>query len=356
MTDYTAANLALKAVCPNNEIICDQAGDPSVMVKIPKMTLRQLGLADSDEIHPAFIINGQTAECLYIGKYESVVRNGTGHSLPGVCPTYGITKEEAYEYCVPKGRGWHLVTKVERAMLAQLCKANGFLPKGNNDFGKHVSETTYTAIPATRGEDGTHVVETGTGPLSWYHDGTASGISNLNGNIWEWVGGMRLVYGELQMLPNNDGADIRNSQAPDSGLWRAISAEDGSYLVPDGKGTTPGSIKQSWNGGQWVWTARAAENPGLHWCNFESATHDETIGAKALLMLQILGAHPYDALGGAFEGFDFWSNTAEPETAFDYSGRWNSRYASSCFNASGSHPRDFKNDFAGFRVAYAEIG
>ena len=29
---------ALKAVCPNNEILLDNAGKPSVMVRIPKMT------------------------------------------------------------------------------------------------------------------------------------------------------------------------------------------------------------------------------------------------------------------------------------------------------------------------------
>lgn len=35
---------ALKAVCPNNEILLDNAGKPSVMVRIPKMTYAQLGI------------------------------------------------------------------------------------------------------------------------------------------------------------------------------------------------------------------------------------------------------------------------------------------------------------------------
>lgn len=37
---------ALKAVCPNNEILLDNAGKPSVMVRIPKMTYAQLGMGE----------------------------------------------------------------------------------------------------------------------------------------------------------------------------------------------------------------------------------------------------------------------------------------------------------------------
>ena len=44
---------ALKAVCPNNEILLDNAGKPSVMVRIPKMTYFMvsvlLDFCDDDE-------------------------------------------------------------------------------------------------------------------------------------------------------------------------------------------------------------------------------------------------------------------------------------------------------------------
>ena len=48
-------NLALP---PNNEIIYDDLGNPSVMVKIPKFTYEDLGLPGSGT-HPAFIVDGK---------------------------------------------------------------------------------------------------------------------------------------------------------------------------------------------------------------------------------------------------------------------------------------------------------
>ena len=40
MANFDLSNLALKAVCPNNEILYDDKGLPSIMVKIPKIFQR----------------------------------------------------------------------------------------------------------------------------------------------------------------------------------------------------------------------------------------------------------------------------------------------------------------------------
>ena len=42
--NFDLSNLALQAVCPGNELIYDDKGLPSVMVKIPKMTYADLGI------------------------------------------------------------------------------------------------------------------------------------------------------------------------------------------------------------------------------------------------------------------------------------------------------------------------
>lgn len=55
--------------------------------------------------------------------------------------------------------------------------------------------------------------------------------------------GVRTVYGELQVMANNNGADAANSQGVSSTKWMAISADDGSYITPDGSGTTANSVK-----------------------------------------------------------------------------------------------------------------
>ena len=40
--NFDLSNLALQAVCPGNEILYDDKGMPSIMVKIPKQTYAQL--------------------------------------------------------------------------------------------------------------------------------------------------------------------------------------------------------------------------------------------------------------------------------------------------------------------------
>jgi hypothetical protein len=81
-------------------------------------------------------------------------------------------------------------------------------------------------------------VAAGTGPAAWSHDGTPFGVWDLNGNVWEWVGGLRLVDGEIQILPNNNAADGAADQSRASTAWRAI-LQDGSLVEPG----TPDTLK-----------------------------------------------------------------------------------------------------------------
>lgn len=71
---------------------------------------------------------------------------------------------------------------------------------------------------------------TGSGPASWYHDGTPFGVDSLNGNVWEWVGGLRVMNGEIQIIPDNNAAE-HVDQSASSTLWKAI-LQDGSLANP----------------------------------------------------------------------------------------------------------------------------
>ena len=105
---------------------------------------------------------------------------------------------------------------------------------------------------------------TGTGPVSWSHDGTLEGIWDLNGNIWEWMGGLRTVKGEVQVLANNNAADLDHSQSASSAQWKAIDATTGEYITPDGKGTTANSIKMDWVSGK-ITLLCNDHNSGRYW-------------------------------------------------------------------------------------------
>jgi hypothetical protein len=353
--DLTA--MAIKAVCPNNEILYDDKNMPSVMVKIPKMTYAQLGLGASTAVHPAFIVNGQEVDAIYISKYQNIVVDSRAYSLPGEDPKANINKDNALTACTAKGAGWHLMTRAEWALLALWCKNNGTQPKGNNNYGKDASESNYKAIPMTKDGANTAHVATGTGPLSWSHDGTPSGIWDLNGNVSEWVGGIRLVKGELQILANNNGADAENSQAASSAQWKAIKGSDGTLITPDGTGTTSGSVKLDYVSSAWKWIdgTISSQSDSSRNCSFESVSADAGLHADTVLLLQALGLLKYDNTAGAYNGDYFYANNGADERAFLCGGYWHSGADAGVFFCNGGDARSSAGAHVGFRSAYVEL-
>jgi len=71
--------------------------------------------------------------------------------------------------------------------------------------------------------------KTGSGPATWNHDNTIYGVSDLNGNVWEWLAGLRLLDGAIEYIPNNDAALagwLRDSKA-----WQQLRTARGSVRV-----------------------------------------------------------------------------------------------------------------------------
>jgi len=256
MSNFDLVNLALKATCPGNEIILDNAGLPSVMVRIPRFRISDVITGGSSGTHPAFIVNGAEVPEIFISKFQNVTGpNGRAYSLPGEDPRTFLSFDAARTACELKGAGWHLMTNAEWAALALWCRRNNLMPRGNNLNGRDHGEATVVAIPTSDSAGDTFQagetigrVATGTGPVQWSHNGEVTGVFDLNGNVWEWVGGYRTVEGELQVLPNNNAASILSSQAVGSTAWRAI-LQDGSLVTPG----TAGSLK---------WDYSAAVPPG----------------------------------------------------------------------------------------------
>ena len=360
MANFDLANLALQAVCPNNVIKVDDTGYPSVLVYIPKFKNSDVLKSGNDSTHPAFIVNGKEIPGFYYSKYQNRDNTGVAYSLPGVDPTTSINFDTARAHCEAKGAGWHLSTNAEWAAIALWCKANGFLPYGNNDYGKDTRETTRKAIPTYLSGGKTGRVATGTGPVTWSHDKTMSGIWDMNGNVYEWQGGIRTVYGELQILANNDAADPNNPQNEKSACWKAIEAATGNLVAPEcsvdgGAGKPTGkTVKLNYSGGQWIFsTTQVAPEDTYKSCQFYKVKADESVCEAAQVLLRALALLPdTGVVSDEYDGdYAYWNNGAAERCVYR-GGNWNYGSYAGVFYVHGSYSRGSAYGALGFRSAF----
>ena len=187
-----------------NTVIYDNAGNGSIMVCVPKFNLEDVGSDLGTGVHPAFLYHGRELPEIYISKYQNVVTNGRAYSLPHKDPAVWINFDGARNACTAKGKGWHIMTRVEWAAIAMWCLKNGTVPRGNTATGK-AYDATYEH--GTMGGDGRTL--TGSGPNSWNHNGEQDGIADLCGNAWEWNDGAKIIDGHIY-VHGQDGTAMNN--------------------------------------------------------------------------------------------------------------------------------------------------
>lgn len=361
MANFNLTKMAVDMYCPGNVVQQDDAGLPSLLVYIPAFKNSDVLTGGDDSIHPAFIVNGVQIPGFYYSKYQNVVYNGKAYSLPAENPAVSVNFDTACEYCEAKGYGWHRSTAAEWAAIALWCKFNGSLPRGNNCYGRDNAEDNYKAIPCTYDTNGEVLkVATGTGPMSWSHDNTPSGIWDMNGNVWEVQSGVRTVYGELQILADNDAADPDNPQNETSTCWKAINAADGSLVEPESKTTdtavkTSGeTVKLDYLDGIWTYSTSITNVlTEAKSCAFYKIECGDEIGEAAKVLLRALALLPdTDAVASDYENANVAFHNGQAERCMGRGGRYTSMGNAGVFSIYCNTSRNNTSADTGFRAAY----
>lgn len=339
-----------------NVVLLDDLGIPSVYVPINKLKNSELVSGLSENIHPAFsvAVNGAQVEKerFFYSKYQNVVINGRAYSLAHRDPKVHVTWDQAREACEAKGAGFHLGTMAEWAAIALWTRKNGTMPHGNNNYGRDVNavhekgQVSYKYTDSGKEYNGRTF--TGSGPATWGHDHTIFGIQDLNGNVWEWVGGMRLKEGEIQIIPYNNAAlGAECDQSATSTLWKAIK-NDGSIVEPG----TAATLKYDFVSSKIQLTTgiTVAADAGRS-CEYKDMTLASGLTAPELA--KVLLIYPDTPAGDYGGDYHYMNNSGErlPRCG----GGWSDGSGAGVFDVSLNNPRSYSDSNLGFRSAYVEL-
>lgn len=215
-------------------------GQPSYFYRLRKFTVQSLDASLGTGVHPAFIVGGVEKDEILIGIHQAAEVNGEMVSQAGLVPRASITHDAAVTLARNTGAGFCVATNAMYAALALQCRAAQRFPRGNNNNGRAYNATDEVGVNdsgnPTTGGSGHTTIRAGSGPIAWNHPATPWGIQNLNGNVWEWAPGMRIVDGEIQIIENNNAA-LAATDLSTAGPWQAILAADGTLVAPGTSGT-----------------------------------------------------------------------------------------------------------------------
>ena len=350
MGNYDELALAVAALSGGkNRVLLDDIGMPGIYVSIPKgYNGAVIKNGDNSVVHPAFKVNGVEKDEILISKYQNYVYNNRGYSLPNYLPKTSVNQGSSKTYCTNKGKGFHLMTMAEWAYVALWSRKNGTMPHGNNNYGKDSAYPYETGTPIRKSGSTVELVAPGSGPATWSHDHTNAGIFDLNGNIYEWQDGLRIVDGEIQIIANNDaaqGADCDTGAT--STLWKAIMP-DGTLVDPG----TAGALHYDWLSSKitistsTTYTTDEAKNTGY-------TSLDVASGVSVPELIKALTLYPDDP--GQDYGGDLRYINFVGERLPVCGGYWYFTGLAGVFYVDLNNPRSRANYGIGFRSAFVDL-
>ena len=217
-------------------------GQPSYFVRIPKFNCEDAapGGEIGTGVLESFKFGAEYDAEIWVGAYAGAVLNGEGVSQPGIPTGNSINYDNARAVCQACGPGFDLQTHWDWAAIMHWCMANGFEPRGNTNYGRHHIERFETGTRQDNGVPGDSAgignILLGSGPASWRHDGTMSGISDLVGNVWEWMSGFKAVDGRIFLssdneIPAESGYVDSGFDISESNPWASLDTTGASEIL-----------------------------------------------------------------------------------------------------------------------------
>lgn len=332
-----------------NKVIYDDIGMPSIMYGVPKMKYSDIITGGTDEVLPFWIVEGEEKNTIWVSKFPNIVESDRAYSLGMRLPKNYITFDQAVTACKNKGNGWHLNQTGIFACLNLLSQKLGTVPHGNTNCGKDYYHSYEHGIQP-QGETGRTL--TGSGEPTWYHNHDTSGIADLCGNVWEWTGGLRLVDGEIQIIPYGNCMKLDCDMSAASTLWKAIMP-DGTLVEPGTAGTLKIDRTSASDATLRINTSVTTRTTDSNDTNVVFKDTKAVSGVSIPKLLIALGLFPDSGVTGYGNDRFYARNNGERlpfrGSAFD-----------STSNSGPSaldllRPRSFSNVSVGFRSAFCEL-
>lgn len=224
----------------------DAANQPSIMVRfVPNREAKKSYLYNDSTsgVHQAFVIDSLVRP-FERAKYNFGRVGSTNYpvNLWGLTPAHSWNFDQFQAMAVAKGDGWSLPSQAMEAYIALLSMRKAFESRGNTYYGySHERPDEFGIMSSELESVGTRHTLTGTGPVTWRHDGTPFGVDGFVGNVWNWTGGFRLVDGAFQIIPDNNACGSKRTVAA-----HAVGSTEWREILFNGSLVTPEALLDAW--------------------------------------------------------------------------------------------------------------